>query len=242
MPPSLRKYRKTALICIVLFAVAFSVYWVTGEGHPNYYNYYIRLSDAFLHGRLYLLDNPSWLNELIPNPSGPGYYVVYPPLPAFLMTPIVALFGVGFNQPLISVFVGSLTVILAYFVAKDTLKKPDGTPPKNSSAIWFAALFGFGTIFWWLASNGSVWLIAQVFSMFFLLLALLEAFNKRRPLIMGLLVGASFWCRLPTILGILFFAGLLISQEKSPGWRQKSAPPLPALLKLGVARRHLCRL
>jgi hypothetical protein len=234
MPFSLRKHWKTALICIVLFAVAFSVYWVTGEGHPNWYNYYLRLADAFLHGRLYLIDHPSWLNELIPNPTGPGYYVVYPPLPAFLMTPIVALFGVDFNQTLISVFVGSLTVILAYFVAKDTLKKPDGTPPKNSSAIWFAALFGFGTIFWWLASNGSVWLIAQVFSVFFLFLALHEAFNKKRPLIMGLLLGASFWCRLPTILSIFFFVGIIISETQSQGWKTKIRASLPALIKLGI--------
>lgn len=65
---------KTVVILVVLFIVAFLIYWGTGEGYATYYNYYVRLSDAFLHGRLYLLDNPSWLNELIPNPSGIGYY------------------------------------------------------------------------------------------------------------------------------------------------------------------------
>ena len=94
---------KTVLILLVLFVVAFLIYWATGEGHATYYNYYVRLADAFLHGRLYLLDNPSWLNELIPNPSGVGYYVVYPPLPAVLMVPFVAIFGLDLNQTLFGI-------------------------------------------------------------------------------------------------------------------------------------------
>jgi hypothetical protein len=98
---------RQALLYALLCVVAFLVYWATGEGHPTDYNYYVRLADAFLHGRLYLLDNPSWLNELIP--FGNGFYVVYPPL--------VALFGVDLNQTLVSLFFGSATVVLAYFLA-----------------------------------------------------------------------------------------------------------------------------
>jgi hypothetical protein len=230
-----RHFKKTVLICLLLFAVAFTAYWATGEGHPTYYNYYVRLADAFLNGRLYLTQNPSWLNELVPNPSGTGYYVVYPPLPAFLMTPIVAIFGLQTDQTLISLFVGSATVILAYIVAKDVSKKPENPENNNQSKyIWAAIMLGFGTIFWWLASTGSVWLIAQVFSVFFLLVAIHEAFNKARPLIMGLLVGASFWCRLPTILGIFFFAGLIISRQQTQNWKTKFHMSMPSLIKLAI--------
>ncbi len=226
---------KIAVLCLLLFAFAFVVYYATGEGHPTYYNYYVRLADAFLHGRLYLTDNPSWLNELVPNPSGPGFYVVYPPLPAFLMTPLVALFGLKLDQTLISVTVGAATVVVAYFVAKDVLRKAEGDQSKNHQTyLWAAALFGFGTIFWWLASVGSVWLLAQVFSAFFLLLAIHEAFNKARPLVMGLLVGASFWCRLPTILGVFFFAGLIISRQQNQNWNAKIRNAIKPLLLLAV--------
>ena len=228
-------FNKTALIIIVLFIVAFTVYGLTGEGHATYYNYYVRLADAFLHGRLYLLENPSWLNELIPNPSGPGFYVVYPPLPAFLMTPLVTLFGVNLNQTLFGLFFAAATVPLAYLVAKDATKKPTETPPARQGAyVWYAVLFGFSTIFWYLASIGSVWLIAQVISAFFLFLALHESFNKNRPLLIGLLVGASFWCRLPTILGIFFFAGLAISKQQTPSWKSKFKAALPSLAKLAI--------
>lgn len=235
MLKKLRRHSRTILVCLLLFAVAFTVYYATGEGHPTYYNYYVRLADAFLHGRLYLTENPSWLNELVPNPSGPGFYVVYPPLPAFLMTPLVAIFGLDLNQTLISLFVGASTVVVTYFVAKDVLRKAeDGENRNRQTYLWAAALFGFGTIFWWLASTGSVWLIAQVFAAFFLLLAIHEAFNKARPLVMGLLVGASFWCRLPTILGVFFFAGLIISRQQTPNWTAKIRSSLKPLLLLAV--------
>jgi hypothetical protein len=226
---------KTWLIVLLLFIVAFLVYWATGEGHPTFYNYYVRLSDAFLHGRLYLLTNPSWLNELIPNPSGPGYYVVYPPLPAFIMTPLVAIFGLNLNQTLVGLFFGAATVPLAYFVSKDLTRKPpqiEPQPKHERAYIWFAVLFGFGTIFWYLTSISSVWLIAQVISAFFLFFALHESFNRNRPLLVGLLVGASFWCRLPTILGIFFFAGLAVSRQQIPSWKSKFRAALPTLAKL----------
>jgi hypothetical protein len=95
-------------------------------------------------------------------------------------------------------------------------------------------LFGFGTIFWWLASVGSVWLIAQVIATFFMFLALHESFNKARPLLIGLFVGASYWCRLPTILGVFFFAGLILTRQPAKEWKAKFRSALPSLIKLAI--------
>ncbi len=220
------------IICLLLFSITILIYSATGEGHPNDYNYYVRLSDAFLHGRLYLTDNPSWLNELVPNPSGVGYYVVYPPLPAILMIPLVAVFGLQFNQTIFSILFGAATVVLAYFVAKSVIKKTNFQGGCENRYVWSAVLFGFGTIFWWLASNGSVWLTAQVTGTFFMLLAINESFNKARPLLIGLFLGAAYWCRLPIILGIFFFAGLIVSRQNKLRWVEKLRNSLPSLTKL----------
>ena len=60
---------------------------------------------------------------------------------------------------------------LAYLVARSVLAKTkQADAAKKSTYVWFAVLFGFGTIFWYLSSIGSVWLIAQVIATFFLLL------------------------------------------------------------------------
>jgi hypothetical protein len=226
-------FSRRRLLYLLLFVVAFVVYWATGEGHPTYFNYYVRLADAFLHGRLYLLENPSWLNELIPFAG--GFYVVYPPLPAFIMTPLVALFGVNLNQTLISLFFGGFCVAIANSVARDIGKTQSKEGANHEGTyLWATVLFGFGTIFWWLASVGSVWLIAQVIATFFMFLAIHEAFNKARPLLIGLLVGASYWCRLPTILGIFFFAGLIVSRQSSEKWKTKARAALPSLIKLAA--------
>jgi hypothetical protein len=201
---------------LLLFLLSFVIFWLSGEGHPTYYDYYVRLSDAFLHGRLYLLEQPSWLNELVP--CDRGFYVVYPPFPAVVMMPLVAVFGAGLNQTLVSVFVGSLCVVMACVVAKD-IRNVEG-----SMHVWSAVLFGFGTIFWYLASVGSAWYLAHVMSVFFLFTAVHETLNRRRPLLVGLLVGASYWCRLPTILTLVFFALLIAFNQR---WNvSKSVLPL----------------
>jgi hypothetical protein len=209
------------LLYLALFLSAFLIFWFSGEGHPTYYDYYVRLSDAFLHGRLYLLEQPSWLNELIPYDG--RYYVVYPPLPAVLMMPLVAVVGTGLNQTLVSVFIGSLSVVLACVVARDVL----GDDQTGAVPIWAAVLFGFGTIFWYLTSVGSAWYLAHVTSVFFLFLAIHEALTKGRPMLLGLFVGASYWCRLPTILTLAFFAAMI-----GFAYRRGSSKLLVPFLKL----------
>ena len=211
------------LVYLALFFSAFLIFWVSGEGHPTNYDYYVRLSDAFLHGRLYLLEQPSWLNELIPYDG--RYYVICPPLPAVLMIPLVALVGTGLNQTLVSIFIGSLSVVLACVVARDVL----GNDQNDAVPIWAAVLFGFGTIFWYLTSVGSAWYLAHVISVLFLFLAIHEALTKRRPLMTGLLVGASYWCRLPTILTLPFFAAMI-----GFAYRRERSKILVPILKLAA--------
>src|SRR5262245_34935113 len=70
------------------------IFLLTTSTDPTPFDYFVRLADAFLNGRLYLLEAPSWLNELVP--GGGGWYVVYPPVPALMLIPFVALFGPTF--------------------------------------------------------------------------------------------------------------------------------------------------
>lgn len=189
---------------LLLFLMTFIIYYVTSGG-PTPYNYFVRLADAFLHGRLYLTENPSWLNELIP--INGKYYVIYPPMPALAILPFVALRGVMFDQTLGSILVGSLNSVLVYLLFKKILS--DGSKRSDMVALWVAILFTFGTIYWYLASVGSSWYFAQVTAVFFLFLALNEVFGKKRPLLIGIFLGAAYWSRLPVILSIPFFLIML---------------------------------
>jgi hypothetical protein len=198
---SILQSRVYILVCLLVFLVTFVVYYLTGEeGGATPYHYFVPLADAFLHGRLYVLEKPPWLNELIPIDG--KYYVIYPPMPAILLLPQVAISGLKANQTLASVFWGSVNVSLVYLL---TRKLTNNTRLQ----VWMTLLFGFGTIHWYLASIGKAWFFAHVTSFLFLTLAIYETFTKQRPFLIGLLLGASYWSRIPTILSLPFFLIML---------------------------------
>lgn len=164
-----------------------------GETH---YDYYFRLARAFSEGRLYLKENPPWLNELVPF-NGKSF-VVYPPMPAILLMPMVAIFGLDSTQTLLSIFLGSVDVCLSFLVLRKARLS-------IQTSLLVSVFFGLGTNLWYLSSVGSAWFIAHVVALFFILLALFETFGKQRILLIGLLIGASFWSRTTTIFTLPFF-------------------------------------
>jgi hypothetical protein len=205
---SLVESRFYILVALIFFALTFIVYYFTGEGGATPYHYFVPLADAFLHGRLYVLGKPPWLNELL-SVNG-RIYVIYPPMPAILLLPQVAISGLKTNQTLASVFWGSLNVSLVYLLMR---KITDN----RKIQLWMAFLFAFGTIHWYLASIGKAWFFAQVTAFLFLALAVYETLSRRRPFLIGLLLGASYWCRIPTILSFPFFVIML-----SDDWLRES--------------------
>ena len=187
--------KKTLFICLIIFAITYLIYFLTRESDSTPYNNFIRLADAFLNGRLYLIQDAPWI-ELVHIDD--RHYVVPPPLPAILSMPFVAFWGLTTNQTLISILFGSLNVSLAYLVARKLTQN-------TRVQIWSTAMFGFGTIHWWVASSGGVWVFSQTVSVTFLFIGILLTFYKYHPLLIGLSVGASYWSRLTTVLSLPFF-------------------------------------
>ncbi len=191
------------MIALLLFAVTFIIYSVSNFGRDTPYNYFMLLADAFLHGRLNILQNLPWLNELV-NWQG-RYYVVFPPMPAILLIPFVYVFGVSFPQPLASVLFGSLSVAVSYFVFLNFFRNKE-------IAIWSSILFAFGTIYWFHTEVGSAWYFAQILSNLFLWIMLYEVSTRKRLFLIGLFIGAAYLSRLPTIFAAIF--PLLYLHEK----------------------------
>ncbi|MEQ9618255.1 MAG: hypothetical protein RIG61_03665 [Deltaproteobacteria bacterium] len=189
---------KIAVAALLIFSVTFVVYFLTRVELPTPYNNFVRLADAFLNGRLHLNENLNWL-ELAPYEG--RYYIIPPPLPAILILPVVALFGLSTDQTLISIFFGSINVALAFLAARALTKQ-------TSVQIWSTAMFGFGTLHWWVATAGGVWTFSQTVSTTFLLIAILCALKNRHPILAGAALGASYWSRLPTILSFPFFLAM----------------------------------
>lgn len=182
-------------VYFLIFGITFIIYLITSSKNTPY-DYFVRLADAFINHRLYLLENPSWLSELITFKS--KYYVVFPPMPAILLTPLVALFGSGFSQTIFSIFLGSLNPVILYSLLKKI-------KISSKTAIVTTFFFAFGSGQWFLASVGSAWYLAHIVALFFLLLAIRETFGKQRLLLIGFLLGASYWSRSTEIFTLPFF-------------------------------------
>ncbi|MEZ4678153.1 MAG: hypothetical protein R2932_28450 [Caldilineaceae bacterium] len=94
--------------------------------------YFNNLADAFLHGRLYLVNPPS--TDDLTFYAG-QWYVPFPPLPALLMVPWVALYGLAdVNTVFFGALFGALNVTLLFLLLR-TL--PDSTGSHFPLVIYF---------------------------------------------------------------------------------------------------------
>lgn len=81
-------------------------------------------------------------------------------------------------------------------------------------AIWSSLLIGVGSIVWFMSANGSVWLVGQLTSAFFLTLALRESLTKKRPWVVGICLGSIYLSRPHVILALPLFLYLLKDKLK----------------------------
>ena len=170
------KKREHLKFLFILFC-SFVIYLLT-KGPYVCQNHFVFLAEAFINGRLNILNPPSWLSELVEYQG--NYYVVYPPMPAILLIPFVIFFGSSFDQGTLSILIGSLAVAMIWLMLKRI-----GINDKK--ALWLTVLFGFGTCFWFTAVVGSLWYIAHVLAVLFLTCAIIEALGGKRKFLTGFL-------------------------------------------------------
>ena len=118
--------------------------------------------------------------------------------PAFVVLPGVLIWGKDLNQTLVSAVIGALTAVVVYAIARRLT-------PNLAAQVALSALMMFGTILWWVASNGGVWFFAHTMAVFFLFGAIYFALVRRNPAAAGALLGAAFMSRPTVIMAGLFF-------------------------------------
>lgn len=182
------------------FILVFIVYLLTSGGKTPY-DYFTRLSDSFLHGKIYLEENPSWLSELITIGNN-KFTFVNPPMPAVIIAPFRFFFGTNFEQQYMAHIVGAGITVLMMLISWKVSKNKKIT-------IWTGLLTAFGNIIWFLSSTGSVWYLGQITATFFIAAMLLEYIDKKRPLVVGFLLSAALLSRLQLLPSLILFTYLL---------------------------------
>ena len=125
----------------------------------------------------------------------------YPPAPVLFVLPVVALFGPTVDQSVAAAIIGAANILLLWLV----FVKLDVAPV---SRCWLLAAFAFGSVHWWAAGEGTVWLFAHLSAVFFALAALLLALHGTRPFLAGILLGLGAASRVPVGLTMPLYLAL----------------------------------
>jgi hypothetical protein len=218
-------------IGLSLVVVALAVYMLSHTGHHNNYDHFVWQAAALLEGRFsiaYPVTSGDHVNgyfqDVMPLTGQPGRGLLpFPPLPALVLLPAVAVFGLATDMTLMAMIMGALNVGLAW---RMTLRLTDN----RAAALLATIFFGFGTVHWYAAMLGSTWFLAHVVAITFVLLGMTLALDAERiergrralrrlsgalaprewfvPLqfMAGFLFGLAAIARLPVLLGAPFFA------------------------------------
>ena len=185
-----------------------AIYVAAGIGLSTDYDYYGRLADALLHGRWWLTEAPSWLNELLPCGDG-RFCVVYPPLPAILSLPLVPFFPTAVAQVVASRIAGGASAGVLYYGLR-------GYGAPRTYALAGALLSAFGTTLFFSSVDGRAWYAAHSASMLFLALAFAVAARGGNTVAVGALIGISALARLPVALAAPALALLCARRAATP--------------------------
>lgn len=139
-----------------------------------YFNY---LADAFLHGQYHLRLLPSQTLHDLSFFQG-HYYLYWPPMPAIILMPFVALFGVEFSDVFFNVMVASLNlaVLASLLRSVDRAGLIRIDPEYRGMLVLFLA---FGTAYVTISFVGQVWYTAQLLGFMLVGLAYLSAIELK---------------------------------------------------------------
>ena len=204
-----RAWREPIAIALVAGAVYLATNLGRSAGRPDFYY----LADAFIHGRLWLAA-PLFPVDIVV--IGDRTYLPFGPLMSIVLVPLVAVLGpagASAYESVVNALMATaslaLVAVLLHRVARLTA----------AERLWLVLFFGFSTPIWWLVLNGGVWHEAQILALLITLGFLIEAFGRRRPWLLGALLGAAFLCRPPVILALPFAAWVVARDVVDPGDR-----------------------
>jgi len=161
------------------------------------FNHFALLAEAFLDGRLDLRDGPPAYAQGNDFAQFQGaWYVVFPPLPALLILPLVALSG-GAEQVKDGLFFVSLAGLAPALLYGFLLRLEELNRMRRSLGLRLLLTlgYGFGTVYFFTAVEGTVWFAAHVVAAIATLSFLWLALEARHPLWAGLLLAACLATR-----------------------------------------------
>ncbi len=185
---------------LVVAALVLAVYLAATPRTNQAYRHYVYMGSAFLRGRVDLQGLPPHYHDIIHREG--RVYTPFPPVPAVLLMPLVALQGEEADQGR----AGQALAALAAGVLVAGLRRM-GHP--LGVRLFCAAALAFGSVLWPATAIGSTWFFAQVVVVLAMALLVLEMAGRARPLVAGAILAAAWLTRLSVLPAVPAVAALL---------------------------------
>src|SRR6187431_3662879 len=172
------------------------------------WNHFALLADAWQKGRLDLGGPPpayTGYNDF--SHVGGKWYVVFPPFPALLLLPILALVKdpERVHDGQFFLWIAGVAPALLFLVL-EKLRRFGRSQLSEFGNVGLALSFAFGSVYFFCAEQGTVWYAAHVVGAALSAAYLLFALEAERPWLAGLALGLGFATRTP----LLFAAPLFV--------------------------------
>ena len=194
--------RDELLSQFAVFVLFLAFYSITAGSDSSPFNAHVRQAVALIHGHTYV-DAPNYIEHA---QIGPYSYQLHPMLPAILLMPFAAIWGMETNQTIFSIVFGALDVALGWrLLGRFRLTV--------NARTWLTVFFGAGTIVWYESIHGTSWGVSMVVAIAMTLIALDETFGEGRPAIVGTFAALAALARYdlafvwPIYLALLFIRG-----------------------------------
>lgn len=176
-------------------------------------------------------------------------YVSFPPFPALVMLPWVAVKGVATNDVLFTALWAGLNPALLFLLLGSLRKKgySERTPIED---LWLVVAFGLGSVYFFSSVIGQVWFTAHVVAATLVIGYVWASLAARRPYLAGLFLGLGFATRTPLGFAFVFFVweALRVHGGVRALWARKHIPlslikvcakaAAPALVIVGLLLLH----
>jgi hypothetical protein len=220
--------KRRLVIAAGIYALATLVYFLFADAaliHEHTpWNHFALLADCWRKGRLDLGGPPpSYTGNNDFSQAGGKWFVVFPPFPALLLLPAVALVG----DPA-RVCDGRFFLCLAgvapslLFLGLEKLRRFERSQVSERGNLGLSLLFAFGSVYFFSAEQGTVWYAAHVVGAALAAAYLLFALEAEHPWLAGLALGLGFATRTP----LLFAAPLFVLEA----WRTSRTRRMRSLL------------
>ncbi len=162
-------------------------------------------------------------------------YVSFPPFPAVLMAPFVAIWGLQFNDVLFTALWAGLNPALLFLLLRD-LRRRGLSRRSAADDLWLTALLGVGSVYYYCSVIGQVWFTALVVGVTLSIGYVWASLGAERPVLAGLCVALGVATRPPWFVVPLFLweavrvSGGWSVLRRAEGWRAL----IPRLLRFAA--------